>query len=412
MKKSAKLIVVMLSLLAGAAAAATFPFTANGSWTVPAGVASITIEVWGGGGAGGGNTTTGDGGGGGGGGAYSRTANIAVTPGEVCTVTVGIGGSGVTGAAGLAGGQTSVLCSGGASVLAAGGAGGLPPVGSAGGVGGAGGAAGGGAISFSGGSGGTGRNNNTGRGGPGGSSAGNAANGTPGPNPWVTLIAAAPPMGGGIGGNGGNSGQNGFAPASGNGGGGGGSGDRTFINRTGGNGAGGKAIISYATAPIVTTTAATALLSDGATLNGIVDDGGADTAITFEYGLTTAYGSTAVATPSPLPANSGSTVVSAVVSGLACNTTYHFRATGVNSAGAGYGGDLTFATAACPPLMYVFTDSVCQDGVAFGTPGQCALVAWSPRTAGQALGNIYLTYVTLVGGNLVPTRVSTTVRTA
>lgn len=415
MKISAKLIVVMLGLLAGAAGAVTFPFVANGSWTVPAGVTSITIEVWGGGGGGGGNTTTSDGGGGGGGGAYSRTANIPVTVGEVCTVTVGTGGAGgalLTLWAGAAGGQTSVSCNGGASVSAAGGAGGLPPVAGAGGVGGAGGAVGGGVISFSGGNGGRGRNSGTGRGGPGGSSAGTTANGVSGAATWVTLTAAPPPVGGGIGGNGGNSGQNGFAPASGNGGGGGGSGDRTTTNRTGGNGAGGKAVISYATAPIVTTTAATALLSDGATLNGTVDDGGADTTITFEYGLTTAYGNTVAATPSPLPANSGSTLVSAAVSGLACNTTYHFRAAGVNSAGASYGGDLTFTTPACPPADFVFTDNICSDGVPFGPPPQpCNLVTWSPRTAGQVLSNIYLTRVALVGGNLVPTRVATSVRT-
>jgi MSHA biogenesis protein MshQ len=50
---------------------------------------------------------------------------------------------------------------------------------------------------------------------------------------------------------------------------------------------------------------------------------------------------------------------------------------------------------------YVFTSGVCIHGVAFGTAGQCALVSWSPRTAGQTLGNIY---ITAVNGAGVPTR--------
>ena len=36
-----------------AAAATTVTFTTSGSWTAPAGVTSITVEVWGGGGRGG-----------------------------------------------------------------------------------------------------------------------------------------------------------------------------------------------------------------------------------------------------------------------------------------------------------------------------------------------------------------------
>ena len=57
---------------------------------------------------------------------------------------------------------------------------------------------------------------------------------------------------------------------------------------------------------------------------------------------------------------------------------------------------ITFSSAS-----FVFTNSACIHNVAFGTPGQCTTVAWSPRIAGQALGNIYITSVNAAG---VPTR--------
>jgi hypothetical protein len=58
------------------------------SWTAPAGVTHVLVEMWGGGGGGGDLI-----GWGGTGGAYSRSV-IAVTPGSVYTVTVGGGGRG------------------------------------------------------------------------------------------------------------------------------------------------------------------------------------------------------------------------------------------------------------------------------------------------------------------------------
>lgn len=106
------------------------------------------------------------------------------------------------------------------------------------------------------------------------------------------------------------------------------------------------------TAPTVTTNAATALTASGATLNGTVSSNGADTAVSFEYGLTVAYGSSIAATPpTVLGTTTSATPVSAAVTGLTCNTLYHFRAKGVNSLGTTNGGDLTFTTSACPPQV-------------------------------------------------------------
>ena len=74
-------------------------FTTPGinTWTVPAGVTSITVEAWGGGGAGGGYNSVADAGagGGGGGGAYTKATNVAVTPGNTYNVVVGAGGVGI-----------------------------------------------------------------------------------------------------------------------------------------------------------------------------------------------------------------------------------------------------------------------------------------------------------------------------
>ncbi|GEM_PF-1196486 len=100
--------------------------------------------------------------------------------------------------------------------------------------------------------------------------------------------------------------------------------------------------------PTVTTDAASAITSGGATLNGTVNANNDNTAVTFEYGLTTAYGSTVTADQSPV-AGMTDTAVSAAISGLDPNTTYHYRVVGQNSAGTASGGDLTFTTGKLAP---------------------------------------------------------------
>jgi hypothetical protein len=99
--------------------------------------------------------------------------------------------------------------------------------------------------------------------------------------------------------------------------------------------------------PVVVTTAATAVTSAAATLNGTVNANGATTSVSFEYGLTTAYGTTVPGVPASV---SGTTVtpVSAGITGLFPGTTYHYRVNGVNSVGTSNGGDLTFLTTSCP----------------------------------------------------------------
>ena len=81
-------------------------FSANGTFTVPAGVYYVTARVFGGGGGSNGGAT------GGGAGAFAFVTNIAVTPAANITVTVGVGGAlGVDG--GISSFGTSLSVNGG-----------------------------------------------------------------------------------------------------------------------------------------------------------------------------------------------------------------------------------------------------------------------------------------------------------
>ena len=127
-------------------------FSSNTTWTCPAGVTQITVEVWGGGGGGGsssgcvyrwngtkayvfrvGGYITGVKGGNGGKGGYNKTT-LNVIPGNVYTIQVGAAGAGGIGGCGVAvnagtngqtGGTTSFLLNGTNLLQASGGTGGL-----------------------------------------------------------------------------------------------------------------------------------------------------------------------------------------------------------------------------------------------------------------------------------------------
>ena len=85
-----------------------------------------------------------------------------------------------------------------------------------------------------------------------------------------------------------------------------------------------------------------------ATLNATVNPNDLSTTVTFEYGLTTSYGSTAAASPSPVTGNTMVNVM-AEISGLLPATIYHYRVKTVNSIGTTYSEDKTFTTAGIPP---------------------------------------------------------------
>jgi hypothetical protein len=97
------------------------------------------------------------------------------------------------------------------------------------------------------------------------------------------------------------------------------------------------------TAPIPVTAAASSITTTGATLNGTMNANGFSTDVSFDYGLTTTYGTTVSATPASVT-GSTTTGVSAVISGLSPGTTYHFRVSGTSTGGTTAGGDQTFTT--------------------------------------------------------------------
>jgi plastocyanin len=99
--------------------------------------------------------------------------------------------------------------------------------------------------------------------------------------------------------------------------------------------------------PLATTSAATPVTDVNATLRGSVNPRGHATTYFFKWGETASYGhETSVAS-----AGSGisSTLVSAPLTGLLPETTYHFRLVANNSSGPAEGTDLSFTTTSTPP---------------------------------------------------------------
>ena len=218
----------------------TFDTPGSDTWTCPAGVTSIQLEVWGPGG-GGADDDGMNGGGGGGGGGYTRWDSISVTPSTVYDLIVGATGTAGTGGGnGGLGGDTYMTIAG-------------DVWGSQGGQGGTAGGAGGpgGADYYSGpspdaayaGGGGADASTLLGVGAGGGSSAGTGSHG----NNGSMSTGGAAVTGGGAGGDGGTGGG---AATAGSQPGGGGGGASTFgAGQTAMAGGDGKIVITYASPP-------------------------------------------------------------------------------------------------------------------------------------------------------------------
>ena len=95
--------------------------------------------------------------------------------------------------------------------------------------------------------------------------------------------------------------------------------------------------------PTATTGSATNITSNAAILNGTVNSNGVATGAFFQYGTSTSYGYT---TPSQVLGSGTSNVnVSANLTGLLPNTTYHFRIIATNGCGGTvYGSDQSLTT--------------------------------------------------------------------
>lgn len=322
----------------------TQTLSTSGSFVVPCGVTTLSIQCWGGGGGGGyGGGSNKQGGGGGGGGGYVYNA-VAVTGGATYNYTVGGGGNGGTLLTSATQGGSSIFVIGATTLTGAGG--GLGVSYSSGGTGGTGGAGSGGTTNISGGNGGTGNGTGSGGGGEGAPSSGTAG-------------AGSIPTGG-TGSTGGDGGDgtiaNGAAGSNGNAiGGGGGGGTR---NSNGGNGAGGQIIISYAT-PSTANAGPDQLLcstsSFALSANSPSGFTGAWSCITNCTGISFSNSTSATSNVSTVPANTAVTVRWTLTHTSGCTLTDNVVVTNTTS---------------CPPV-----NDNCSNATAFPaipTNGTCA----------------------------------------
>src|SRR3954466_13866658 len=93
--------------------------------------------------------------------------------------------------------------------------------------------------------------------------------------------------------------------------------------------------------PTVLTDPANGITPVGATLHGRVNPAGHATDAWFQYGTTKNYGKR---TPTQNAGTSGEIAISASITGLTSNKTYHFRAVAENKDGRKNGPDRTFKT--------------------------------------------------------------------
>jgi hypothetical protein len=118
-----------------------------------------------------------------------------------------------------------------------------------------------------------------------------------------------------------------------------------------------------------------------ATVTGTINPAGAATTWVVQYGTTTGYGSQTFA--QTLPAGTAPVPISAVLSGLAPETLFHYRIVSNHGAVASYGDDQTFFTRPASALAADMTTSV------------------TPRTDGSA-PYTFAVNGTLRGGTAIP----------
>jgi hypothetical protein len=110
---------------------------------------------------------------------------------------------------------------------------------------------------------------------------------------------------------------------------------------------------AWSARPLVTTDPISNLTFSTVSLKGTVNPNGNGTTYGFQWGATTDYGNTAAGRSA---VNGTSNVaVTANLSGLTSNTTYHYRLVATNSSGTTYGLDMTFTTQDTlmkPPKMH------------------------------------------------------------
>ena len=130
-------------------------------------------------------------------------------------------------------------------------------------------------------------------------------------------------------------------------------------------------------APSATTLPATAVGASSATLNAAVNPENAPTIYHFEWGPTTAYGTSAPSVDGAVGSDATDHPVDATISGLRPNTTYHYRVVAAGS-GTTNGADRMFRTAAVAP------DAVTGDAAPTTADGAVAQGTVNPNNSATA----------------------------
>ncbi|HEY4917595.1 MAG TPA: hypothetical protein VIH92_11820 [Solirubrobacteraceae bacterium] len=153
---------------------------------------------------------------------------------------------------------------------------------------------------------------------------------------------------------------------------------------------GGRSVRARVAAPTTTSAQPGEVTDDGATFTGIVNPNDATlTACSFEYGEGATGGSYESSVPcsQALIANGENQGVSATISGLSANTTYHYRLVASSLSGTGTGADETFTTATSTQIAIIHPNPsitgtpavgqalTCHAGTASGTSPQLSY-AW------------------------------------
>lgn len=131
--------------------------------------------------------------------------------------------------------------------------------------------------------------------------------------------------------------------------------------------AGPVAPASAAGPPAPVTGAATAVTPNGAALAGTVNPEGVATTVAFDYGTSTAYGSSTPAQDAG--AGAAPVDVAATLTGLKPSTTYHYRLSASSADGTAAGGDRTFTTPAAPARPGVTSQPATAIGTSSATVG-------------------------------------------
>jgi hypothetical protein len=141
--------------------------------------------------------------------------------------------------------------------------------------------------------------------------------------------------------------------------------------------AGGGSAVA-ASAPSVTTGKATSVTQSTATVNCTINPHGVPTAFYFEFGKTTSYGTRT--NTGDAGSGTSSRAVSASLTGLSANTTYHYRLVAFSAGGTSRGSDRTFKT---PQIPTTSTINVSPNPAIFGGLASVTGVLTGPSASGK-----------------------------